>query len=217
MRQKIKDFVSLTASVLAMEQPIYEFGSLRVPGQEGLADLRPLFPGKEYIGADMREGPGVDKVLNLHDIDLPSESVSTVLCLDTLEHVEYPHRALEEIHRILKPNGIAVISSVMFFPIHDHPYDYWRFTPEAFKSILKPFTGSFIGFAGDVSFPHSVVGIGFKGTVPDLQELFSKYKVWQGARDSSFKQIVKLLTPPVLIPVFSRAYKVIYGLTNRCT
>jgi ubiquinone/menaquinone biosynthesis C-methylase UbiE len=83
----------------------------------------------------MRDGPGVDKLLNLHDIDLPSESVGTILCFDTLEHVEYPHRALEQIYRILKPDGIAVVSSVMDFPIHDYPYDYWRFTPEAFKSI----------------------------------------------------------------------------------
>ncbi len=119
-------------------EPIYEFGSFQVPEQMGFADLRPLFHDKEYLGCDMREGPGVDKVLNIHALDLPPESVGMVLCFDTLEHVEYPRTALEEIHRVIKPGGIVVISSVMNFPIHDYPYDYWRFTPEAFKSILKP-------------------------------------------------------------------------------
>jgi hypothetical protein len=57
----------------------------------------------------------------------------------------------------------VVLSSVMNFPIHDYPYDYWRFTPEAFKSILKPFSSAFVGFAGTDDFPHTVVGIGFKG------------------------------------------------------
>jgi 2-polyprenyl-3-methyl-5-hydroxy-6-metoxy-1,4-benzoquinol methylase len=47
----------------------------------------------------MREGLGVDRILDLHDIDLPSESAGTIICLDTLEHVEYPHRALEDICR----------------------------------------------------------------------------------------------------------------------
>lgn len=179
MRMPIKDFASLTAEVLPIEEPIYEFGSLQVPSQVGFADLRPFFPNKEYIGADMREGPGVDQLLNLHDIDLPGDSAGTVLCFDTLEHVEYPRKALSEIHRILKPDGIAIISSVMLFPIHDHPYDYWRFTPEAFKSILKPFTASFVGYAGREDFPHTVVGIGFKGLVPDLSPFNDQYVKWQ--------------------------------------
>jgi SAM-dependent methyltransferase len=162
MRKIIKDFVSIIAKHIPVGEPVYEFGSLQVPGQENFADLRPLFPGKQYFGADMREGPGVDKILNLHEIEMPSEHVGTVLCLDTLEHVEYPHKALKEIYRILKPDGIAVISSVMNFRIHDYPHDYWRFTPEAFKSLLKPFSDSFVSFVGLEDFPHTVVGIGFK-------------------------------------------------------
>ncbi len=219
MRQIIKDLISITASALPIEEPIYEFGSLQVPGQEGFADLRSIFQGKKYVGADMRQGLGVDQVLNLHDIDLPPESVGTILCLDTLEHVEYPRRAIEEIHRVLKPNGIVIISSVMNFPIHDYPYDYWRFTPEAFRSLLKPFADLFIGFAGNDSFPHTVVGIGFKGVVPELSEFDGKYKEWQKTqmKGTSFKRIVKLLTPPLFLPVLSRIYRVTYGLTRRST
>ncbi len=214
MRQTIKDFISICSSTLPIEEPICEFGSLQVHGQEGFADLRPLFPGKEYIGADMREGPGVDKILNLHEIDLPAESVGTVICLDTLEHVEYTRRALEEIHRILKPNGIAVISSVMNFPIHDHPYDYWRFTPEAFRSLLKPFADSFVGFAGMEDFPHTVVGIGFKAGNPPLRQFEKSYKEWKASQEihaglSTFKWLGKLITPPVL----SRKGRKALGLT----
>jgi len=166
----------------------------------------------------MREGTGVDKVLDLHDIDVPSESVGTVLCLETLEHVEYPRKALEEIHRILRPDGIAVISSVMCFPIHDYPYDYWRFTPEAFQSLLKPFPHSFVGFAGSKDFPHTVVGIGFKGHCPPLFELRESYKKWQELQSiraslSTFKWIRRLLTPPI----FSRSSRKMLGLIKRST
>jgi len=170
----------------------------------------------------MREGPGVDKLLDLHDIDLPSESVGTILCFDTLEHVEYPHRALEQIHRILKPDGIAVISSVMDFPIHDYPYDYWRFTPEAFKSILKPFADSFVGFAGREDFPHTVIGMGFKGVLPSLSEFNRMYEEWKALQmpqetGTSLKRIVKFLTPPIFIPVLSGIYRATSGLTKRST
>jgi len=88
MRELIKEFVRICAEILPVSEPIYEFGSFQVPGQKGFADLRPIFPGKKYVGADLR-GVGVDVVLNLHEIDLPSESVGTVLILDTLERVEY--------------------------------------------------------------------------------------------------------------------------------
>jgi SAM-dependent methyltransferase len=203
MRKLIKDFVKIIAEHIPVGEPIYEFGSLQVPEQENFGDLRPFFPGKQYWGADMRPGPGVDKILNLHDIELPSEHVGTVLCLDTLEHVEYPHRALEEIHRILKPDGIAVISSVMNFHIHDYPHDYWRFTPEAFKSLLKPYSGSFIGFVGMKDFPHTVVGIGFKEKSFPLSQFEADFKKWKASQEvraglSTLEWIRKLITPPIL-------------------
>jgi len=213
MRQKIKDLVSIVATTLPIRGPIYEFGALQVPGQEGFADLRPYFPQQDYVGTDMLEGPGVDKLLDLYDIDLPSESVGTVLCFETLEHVEYPHRALEQIHRILKPDGIAVISSVMDFPIHDFPHDYWRFTPEAFNSILKPFANSLVGFAGREDFPDIVVGIGFKGAFPQMSEFNRRYMEWK--KGFSLYQIVKLFTPPIILPVLFGTYRAYIAISEQ--
>lgn len=213
MRHNIKEFVAIAARCLPIQDPIVEFGSLQVPGQEEFADLRPIFPGRNYVGADMREGLGVDRILDLHSIDLPSESVGSVLCLDTLEHAEYPHLALREIHRILSPtHGVVVISSVMDFPIHDYPYDYWRFTPTAFESLLKPFKHAFVGFAGRETFPHTVVGVGFKGDVPDLSALTEQYRKWQRAQRYEFKQVVRLLTPPALLPPLVSLYSTVAGL-----
>lgn len=213
MRESIKQFVTIAATNLPLPEPIYEFGALQVPGQEEFADLRTIFPGCDYVGADMREGPGVDRVLDLHNIDLPSESVGTVLCLDTLEHVEYPHQALREIHRILSPTrGVVVISSVMDFPIHDYPYDYWRFTPTAFESLLKPFKHSFVGFAGKEEFPHTIVGVGFKGDAPDLSVFTEKYQQWQKAHRYDFRQIVRQVTPSALHPLLASSYSTLIGL-----
>ena len=89
MRDTIKHFVRLVAEFLPIHEPIVEFGALQVAGQQGFADLRPLFPGKQYLGTDVRAGPGVDRILDLHNIDLDAESVGTALALETLEHVEF--------------------------------------------------------------------------------------------------------------------------------
>lgn len=191
MRESIKQFIRIISETLPIAEPIFEFGSLQTPGQEEFADIRPIFPGKEYVGCDMRDGPGVDRILNLHNIEVPPGSVGTILVLDTLEHVEYPRIALEQVYEVLKPGGMAVITSVMKFPIHEFPYDYWRFTPQGFKSLLNNFAYEFVDFAGDERFPHTVVGIGFKDHTPadSLNEFEKKFvrwkKTWTGAKDSA--------------------------------
>ena len=153
----------------------------------------------------MREGPGVDVILNLHNINLPPESVGTVLILDTLEHVEFPRKAIKEIHRILKPNGILIMSSVMYFPIHNHPCDYWRFTPEAFRSLLEPFTSSFVDFAGESSFPHTVVGIGFKGSIPEnaMSEFVKRFKRARPLR-GGWKGLATLFASPIVWSIYRK-------------
>lgn len=209
MRKLIKQFVQICGECLPIPEPIYEFGSLQVPGQEGFADLRPFFPNAEYVGCDMRMGPGVDKILNLHDIDLKDGSVGTVLILDTLEHVEFPRKAMDEIYRILKPNGLVIVSSVMKFPIHDYPYDYWRFTPEGFRSLLRCFPNSFVDFVGDEQFPHTIIGIGSKWDISH-KEISSFRESWEQCKSqySQFSYIM-LLKAYHIRAYFGKVYKIV--------
>lgn len=170
MRANIRKWVARVAERIDIPEPIYEFGSFRVPGQEELADMRPLFPGKQFIGCDMREGLGVDKVMDLHDLDyqLVPGSVGTVLCLETMEHVRYPDIAMENIHRVLQDGGVAIISSTMAQAIHNYPSDYWRFTPEGFKVLLEDFQSVFVDACGEEKRPLCVVGVGVKRNEVDL-------------------------------------------------
>lgn len=215
MNKLIRQFVKICAETLSISEPIYEFGSLQ-GAQGSFSDLRPFFPGKKYIGADMQDGLGVDVVLNLHDIDLPSNHAGTVLCLNTLEHVEFVKKAIEETYRILKPNGILVISSHMNFPIHGAPDDYWRFTPHGFKSLLKPFASSFVEFCGDRINPPFVIGIGFKGLVSEniIDKLTIKIKYWKiygGRLSKRWKKLLLKLIPPAFLSLFLNIYKKIRG------
>ena len=65
--------------------------------------------------------------------------MGSALCLDTLEHCADPVAACRELARVTAPGGICVISSVMLFGIHGYPDDFFRFTPEAFRSMLGGF------------------------------------------------------------------------------
>ena len=98
-----------------------------------------------------------------------------------LNTVEYPRKALAQIYRVLKPEGLTLITSVMNFPIHDYPADYWRFTPEGFKSLLKDFSYYFVDGIGRDLFPHTVVGLAFKDLVPkdSLNEFTEEFTGWK--------------------------------------
>lgn len=162
MRPLGRAFVERTIKIHTPVDPVYEFGSFRVPGQEQLADLRPLFKGYTFVGTDLRPGPGVDLLIDIEKIPLANNSIGTAICIDTLEHVQDVKRAVEELHRILKPGGLIIIGSVMFFPIHEHPSDYWRFTPFAFKYLLRQFSYIDTAYDGTPAFPTGVYGWGIK-------------------------------------------------------
>ena len=108
-------------------------------------DLRSVFPGsRTYIGADLSEGDGVDVVVDFADdfdaIDgaLGGERFGTIFCLSVLEHCSNPFVMADNLTRLLRPGGKAVISVPFAWPFHGYPSDYWRFTHEG---VLKLFPG----------------------------------------------------------------------------
>jgi SAM-dependent methyltransferase len=67
----------------------------------------------------------------------PDDSFDAVLCTQVLEHVENPDFLVQEIDRVLKSNGSALINVPFIYPLHGLPWDYQRFTPEKFSKLLN--------------------------------------------------------------------------------
>lgn len=63
---------------------------------------------KSYRTADITPGRA-DLVLNIEAIELPDESIDTVMANHVLEHVN-DQRALAEIRRVLRPGGLAILT-----------------------------------------------------------------------------------------------------------
>ncbi len=78
MRRNIRTCVQAVSETLTIQQPIVEIGAFQVEGQHDLADLRPLFADSDYTGCDLRPGPGVDRIEDVHHLSFPTDTIGTV-------------------------------------------------------------------------------------------------------------------------------------------
>jgi SAM-dependent methyltransferase len=157
----ITNFVAELGQLIDLPEPIVEFGSLQVEADQS-NDLRPIFAGRTFIGTDLRPGPGVDRIEDLRSLSFGDGEIGTALCIDTLEHCEDPLAACRELHRVLRPGGVCAVTSVMWFPIHAYPHDYWRFTPEGLRLLLSPFEYLWITGVGHPLLPTQVLAVAGK-------------------------------------------------------
>jgi len=183
MRDHNKAFCRLVAETFDCPEPVVEFGSYQVEGQEGFADLRRFFPEANYLGCDMRPGPGVDRVEDVTAMSLEDASIGTILCLETFEHVFEVRKAFDEVFRVLQPGGVFVLTSPFHFRIHGYPDDYWRMTPSCLRRMLEPYELRVVGRQGPPKTPHTVMSLAIKHPAPaDAQrranQLIERYQDW---------------------------------------
>jgi glycosyltransferase involved in cell wall biosynthesis len=137
MNAKVLEWLSEVVRNTIFDGPVVEFGAKQPDDQVGYSDVRKFFTVERYVGCDTQEGPGVDLVSDMERTSFPPKEFRTVVCLETLEHVKHPWRAVREAHRILKPGGYLLISVPFRLPIHGYPSDYWRMTPDALEIMLR--------------------------------------------------------------------------------
>jgi SAM-dependent methyltransferase len=93
-----------------------------------------LFEGvaRRYVGVDVAPGPAVDVVGSADALPFADGRFDVVLCSQVLEHVERPPRVLAEIHRVLRPGGVALLSTHGVVRYHGtadrRPDDFRRWT-----------------------------------------------------------------------------------------
>jgi SAM-dependent methyltransferase len=93
---------------------------------------------EEYVGMDyLTDRSSPDIVGSATDIPLPDESFDTIVCTEVLEHVPDPTKVFLEMHRVLRPGGHLILSTPMYWPRHEAPYDYFRYPYDGMLSLVK--------------------------------------------------------------------------------
>lgn len=103
---------------------------------EGKLDQRLFYA--DAVGIDMREGPGVDVVLDLEQ-PLPDGlgTFDHVDCLSVLEHSRRPWLMAANIERLMNPGATLYVLAPFAWRRHAHPDDYYRFTINGVKALFS--------------------------------------------------------------------------------
>jgi len=72
-------------------------------------------------------------------VRLPFEdkSFDTVLNVQVLEHTPEPGRLVSEMARVLKDDGLLILTAPFDFRLHEQPHDYFRYTPHGLRTLCE--------------------------------------------------------------------------------
>jgi len=115
----------------------------------------------KYIGLDLDEGKftysvRADMYWDGVKIPLDDNSIGSIILLEVLEHCTDPRIVLREAYRILRPNGVIVLTTPFVYHLHGIPYDYQRITPFGIEKMLNELGMSNITITSGGSFDTSL-------------------------------------------------------------
>ena len=99
-----------------------------------------LFAEVDYISTDLEPRIGIDLVQTATHLTFRDGAVDLVICENVLEHVSEPQRAVEEIRRILRAGGHLFLVTPFLFPLHDVPFDFFRYTQYGLRTLLHNYS-----------------------------------------------------------------------------
>lgn len=94
-----------------------------------------LFPNKVNLDIDPERKP--DVVGDARNLPFQDNEFDNILCLEVLEHINQPQKAIAEMQRVLKPGGKIILTTRFIFPLHDVPGDYFRYTKYGLQELFK--------------------------------------------------------------------------------
>jgi len=110
-------------------------GSIMGQGMQSFVQSRSI----ELVETDVSFGPRTMLICDAHDIPLENESFDGVIAQAVLEHVVEPYRCVEEMHRVLKEQGLVYAETSFMQQVHMGRYDFMRFTHLGHRRLFRRF------------------------------------------------------------------------------
>ncbi len=96
-------------------------------------------PDIELVETDIAIGPRTALICDAHDLPFADACFDGVVAQAVMEHVVDPYRCSEEIHRVLKYQGVVYAETPFMQQVHAGPYDFTRFTHLGHRRLFRRF------------------------------------------------------------------------------
>jgi SAM-dependent methyltransferase len=96
-------------------------------------------PRLRLIAFDVYASSVTQFIADAHQIPLADASVDAVVIQAVLEHVTDPRRVVDEIHRVLRGDGIVYAETPFLQQVHAGPYDFHRYTSSGHRYLFRGF------------------------------------------------------------------------------
>ncbi len=108
----------------------------------GSKPYQEFFKNCKYTGLDVemsrkRFGEKVDVYFQGNELPFETGSFDAAVSFEVLEHVPNTDLFLNELNRVLKPNGKLLLTVPFSWEEHEVPHDYYRFTSFGLNHVLK--------------------------------------------------------------------------------
>jgi SAM-dependent methyltransferase len=109
----------------------------------GSKPYRELFSATEYIGLDVEQSghdhrhEDVDVFYDGKAFPFADGAFDSVVCFQVFEHVFNPSQFLDEMARVLRPDGMLLLTVPFVWDEHEQPYDFARYSSFGLRHLLS--------------------------------------------------------------------------------
>lgn len=121
---------------------VLEIGSRIV--SPGTSSKKPLFSGgASYTGFDYYPDANTDVVGDAHKLSqyFNGQQFDAIFSTSVFEHLAMPWVVAMEINKLLAVGGITFHTTHFAWPLHEQPWDFWRFSDEGLKVLFSQALG----------------------------------------------------------------------------
>lgn len=136
-RQGLYEFLNAQFQQIKSESNVLTIGS----GGEVNKLLESYAKSKSFsvksFDIDPERNPDVLGDLCIYDFG--HQKYDIVIIAEVLEHLYAPQLGIDNIFKILNSGGKLILTTPFILPLHDRPYDYFRFTKYGLAYLLRNF------------------------------------------------------------------------------
>lgn len=164
-----------------------------------------LYSAQEYVGLEIdspsnRKKKLADQFYDGKEFPFLSDIFDSVVSNQVFEHVPNPEQVLNEVSRVLKVNGLLLITVPFVWDEHEQPYDFTRYSSFGIRAILER---------------HGFEILELRKSVDDIRIVFQILNAYIYKKTLVRSKFINLLTRVLLIAPVNIVGEVVSWITPR--